>query len=190
MLSSALRFSLFTSFHMSSFSTIPPDILSLLEHQVTLFTVSESRCTTLAFRGRVTAFTTFPLPYDSHSFTPALLVECPTGPSIVPLRDHTLLFDDISILAADCEVAGTIPAPNSCLNLVAGTDTIIDALAFNLNPAFTAKDELIAVQLAPNPADPGLFVRLDTPVFPQYPTRHVSVIRIRAIAAARAINRA
>lgn len=170
---------------------VPSELARFAGRFLTAFTVDRAARTSVV-RGRCIG----PMmrPYNTPDAVPHLAIEPSWStrrhyvPRYIPLIATTLIFDGDSELKTDGEALLELrPTPrrfllpaNGLLNLCGPEVARMRALVgqANQNPAFTALDLVIAVAF---PADAAGTIgrRVEIPVFPEVPTLHAVVRRIR-----------
>jgi hypothetical protein len=173
---------------------VPRVFTKLIGQPITLYHIHPLSQRTNTVRGSCVAAV---IRKDGTHKLPALGIK-PEGKPIVftLMRPDTLVFRGQAPVQSDVEAskcrraaASVYPSEqNGCLNLVGDPAPLRAFLGRNLNKAFAAFDRIIAVRHDDNGA--GLIIRRrQLPVFPEVPTTHAVVKRIRDEARATPDNR-
>lgn len=163
---------------------LPRVFLSLIGQPVTLYDVADRSQRTRSVRGRCAGVT---LRADhTGRKVPCLTIQSGKHLLHYLLKSTTIVLPGYAALQTDVEASvGRKAAPavypaaqNGTLNFVGDVQPIRSFLVSNLNRAFKAYDLVIAVRFEDDGA--GLITsRSDFPVYPEVPTSHAVVLRIR-----------
>lgn len=163
---------------------VPRVFLGLIGHPVTLYDVDGLSQRTKAVRGRCAGVTLRAMPGGKK--VPCLHIQQGKRSLLHPVMPTTIVLDGYSPLQTDVDASvGRQAAPavypaaqNGTLNFIGDVKPIRSFLVANLNRAFKSFDLVIAVRFEDDGA--GLITRrTDFPVYPEVPSEHAVVLRIR-----------
>ena len=163
---------------------VPRVFQRLIGHPVTLFQIHPTSQRTIALRGHCVGVTVRADPAGVRF--PCLILHSGAKISHPFIRPTTLVFPEDVPVQCDVEAfSGRKAAPavypaaqNGCLNLIGDPKPLRAFVARNINRAFKAHDLILAVRFDDDGA--GLIIRRrELPVFPEVPTAHAVVRRVR-----------